>query len=94
MRDYDSEAKSRPNKKYDYKFDFLVRDYMMRCFHPFFKGGAALELGCHEGDSTRLLSRYFEDITVVEASSEAIGVAREQVPDSVRFINSTFDISY
>jgi 2-polyprenyl-3-methyl-5-hydroxy-6-metoxy-1,4-benzoquinol methylase len=91
MRDYNSEAKSKPNKKYDYKFDFLVRDYMMRCFHPFFKGVAALELGCHEGDSTRLLSRYFEDITVIEASSEAIRIAREQVPDSVRFINSTFE---
>jgi 2-polyprenyl-3-methyl-5-hydroxy-6-metoxy-1,4-benzoquinol methylase len=91
MRDYNLESKSRPDKKYDYNFDFLVRDYMMRCFHPFFERGAALELGCHEGDSTRLLSKYFQDITVIEASSEAIEIAKEKVPDSVKFINSNFE---
>ena len=91
MRDYNSEAKSRPEKKYDYNFDFIVRDYMMRAFHPFFKDGAALELGCHEGDSTRLFSSYFKDLTVIEASSDAIAIAKTRVPESVTFINGTFE---
>ena len=90
-RDYNSEAKSREGKKYDYEFDSLVRHYMMRSFSPFFKDGGALELGCHEGNSTQLLSEHFEDLTVVEASSDAILVAKKQVVSSVKFINSTFE---
>lgn len=91
MRDYNSEAKSLPDKKYDYNFDFIVREYMMRSFKPFFKKGAALELGCHEGDSTRLFSGYFDDMTVIEASSDSIAIAQNQVPESVTFIHSTFE---
>jgi 2-polyprenyl-3-methyl-5-hydroxy-6-metoxy-1,4-benzoquinol methylase len=90
-RDYNSEAKSRQDKQYEYEFDSLVRTYMMRSFQPFFRGGAALELGCHEGKSTLLLSKHFEDITVIEASSDAITVAKAQVPHSVKFINSAFE---
>jgi 2-polyprenyl-3-methyl-5-hydroxy-6-metoxy-1,4-benzoquinol methylase len=91
MRDYNSEALSRPEKKYSYNFDEIVRNYMMRSFKPFFKAGPALELGCHEGQSTRLLVQHFDDLTVVEASSEAIQTAKRAVPESVNFINSTFE---
>jgi 2-polyprenyl-3-methyl-5-hydroxy-6-metoxy-1,4-benzoquinol methylase len=91
MRDYNLEAKTRPEKKYNYKFDFLVQHYMMQSFKPFFIKGAALELGCHEGDSTQLLSKHFDDITVIEASSDAINIAKEKVSNSVMFINSTFE---
>lgn len=90
-RDYNAEALSRPEKKYSYNFDEIVRRYMMRRFSPFFGNGPALELGCHEGQSTLLLTEHFNDLTVVEASSEAIGVAQQSVGPSVRFINSTFE---
>lgn len=90
-RDYNSEALSRPEKRYSYNFDDIVRNYMMKRFAPFFKVGPALELGCHEGQSTVLLAQHFDDLTVVEASSEAIGIARLNVPGSVKFINSTFE---
>jgi 2-polyprenyl-3-methyl-5-hydroxy-6-metoxy-1,4-benzoquinol methylase len=90
-RDYNSEAQSRPEKKYDYNFDEIVRHYMMRSFAPFFKVGPALELGCHEGQSTLLLAKHFDDLTVVEASSEAIKVAKRSVPESVKFVESTFE---
>jgi SAM-dependent methyltransferase len=90
-RSYNSEAKSRQDKQYDYEFDSIVRTYMMRSFRPYFIDGAALELGCHEGNSTQLLSVYFDDLTVVEASSDAIQVAIGKVSNTVKFINSTFE---
>ncbi|NTY36792.1 class I SAM-dependent methyltransferase [Burkholderia diffusa] len=90
-RDYNAEALSRPEKKYSYNFDEIVRRYMMRRFAPFFGNGPALELGCHEGQSTLLLAEHFNDLTVVEASSEAIAIAQQSVGPSVRFINSTFE---
>lgn len=91
MRDYNSEARSLPEKRYDYEFDGLVRQYMMRSFEPFFRLGPALELGCHEGASTRALAEVFPDLTVVEASSEAIERARTSAPTSVKFLCGTFE---
>ncbi|BEV11507.1 class I SAM-dependent methyltransferase [Asticcacaulis sp. DW145] len=90
-RDFNQEAKSLTDKKYNYDFDGIVRQYMMRAFEPFFVPGPALELGCYEGDSTLELVRYFDDLTVVEASSEALDVARSRVQGHVRFIQSVFE---
>jgi len=90
-RDYNKEAQSRADKKYDYEFDAIVRYYMMRSFKPFFKGGAALELGCHEGNSTVMLAEHFSDLTVIEASSEAVEAARRKAPPTVKFVTSMFE---
>jgi SAM-dependent methyltransferase len=91
MRDYNAEAQSRPDKQYDYNFDEIVRDYMMKRFAPHFQPGPALELGCHEGRSTTLLAQHFNDLTVIEASSDAIAIAQRNSPDGVRFINAPFE---
>jgi 2-polyprenyl-3-methyl-5-hydroxy-6-metoxy-1,4-benzoquinol methylase len=91
MRDYNAEAQSRPEKKYNYNFDDIVRTYMMRRFEPLFQTGPALELGCHEGESSRLLEKHFDDLTVVEASSSALEIARSRGGKSVKYINSTFE---
>lgn len=91
MRNYNTEAKPTPDKKYDYDFDAIVRSYMMRSFLPFFKAGPALEIGCHEGRSTALFSEHFRDLVVVEPSSDAITAARECTPDWVTYINATFE---
>ena len=76
MRDFDKEAAPQPGRKYNYGFDGIVRRYMMREFEPHFGRGAALELGCYHGDSTVELSKHFADLTVIEASEEAIAIAR------------------
>jgi 2-polyprenyl-3-methyl-5-hydroxy-6-metoxy-1,4-benzoquinol methylase len=91
MRDYNAEAVSRPEKKYNYNFDDIVRHYMMRRFERFFQPGPALELGCHEGESTRLLEKHFADLTVVEASSTALQIARSKGSPAVTYINSSFE---
>lgn len=90
-RDFNQEAKPHVDKKYNYDFDGIVRSYMMRAFEPFFRTGSALELGCYEGDSTLELARYFDDLTVIEASSEALAVAQSRVSSSVNFVHSTFE---
>jgi 2-polyprenyl-3-methyl-5-hydroxy-6-metoxy-1,4-benzoquinol methylase len=91
VRDFNKEAISLEDKKYNYDFDGIVRDYMMKEFVPFFLDGPALEIGCYEGDSTVELEMYFPDITVIEASSEAMKVTQSRVKNDVKFINSTIE---
>jgi 2-polyprenyl-3-methyl-5-hydroxy-6-metoxy-1,4-benzoquinol methylase len=90
-RDYNQEAKSRPDKQYQYNFDHIVRDYMMRSFAPFFRPGSALEPGCYEGDTAVQLAKYFDDLTVVEASSDALAVAKARLPATVMMMNGVFE---
>lgn len=91
-RDYNQELKDTSDHQYAYSFDFdVMHPYMLKSFEPFFRQGSALELGSFKGDFTRRLASRFSDITCVEASSDAIGVARMALPESVSFINSRFE---
>ncbi|GAB3738691.1 class I SAM-dependent methyltransferase [Silanimonas algicola] len=90
-RDFNEEAKPQAEKKYNYDFDAIVRMYMMRAFEPFIQRGPALELGCYEGDSTLELLPFFDDLTVVEASSAAMATAMSRVGPRARFVQSTFE---
>jgi SAM-dependent methyltransferase len=95
MRDFDKEAKELPNKKYNYNFDAIVRDYMMQDFQLHFRAGSALELGCYHGDSTIELARHFDDLTVIEPSADAIEIAKGRVPATVKFVNAAAeDVEY
>jgi 2-polyprenyl-3-methyl-5-hydroxy-6-metoxy-1,4-benzoquinol methylase len=89
-RDYNLEYKDN-TRKYAYKFDYILRDYMMRSFLPFLVKGKALELGCYKGEFTRTILKYFSDVTVVEASDELIACCRPEVGPKVTFIHSTFE---
>jgi SAM-dependent methyltransferase len=91
MRNYEKEFQDNALRQYAYDFDSVVRNYMMRTFSPFFKAGKALELGCFEGDSTKLLMEHFDDLTVVEASHDLLERARAKVGTQVQFIHSTFE---
>jgi SAM-dependent methyltransferase len=92
MRNYDKEFQDNSLRQYAYDFDSVVRGYMMRTLSPFFPAaGKALELGCFEGDSTKLFAEHFEDLTVLEASGELIEVARTKVPASVSFLHATIE---
>lgn len=91
MRDFDNEYQSQGERQYAYDFDNVVRRFMMRAFEPYFQRGKALELGCFEGDTTRLYADRFEDVTVLEAAASLIDVARERVPTRVRFVHSTIE---
>jgi 2-polyprenyl-3-methyl-5-hydroxy-6-metoxy-1,4-benzoquinol methylase len=91
-KDYNKELKDTTDCKYAYSFDFdVMHPYMLKSFDPFFKKGNLLELGSYKGNFTRRLLPYFDNITCVEASDEAIEVARIEFGDKVKFINSLFE---
>lgn len=91
-RDYNKELKDARDHKYAYSFDFdVMHPYMLRSFEPFFKKGNLLELGSFKGDFTRRCLPYFDEISCVEASDEAITIAKKEFGDKVTFINSIFE---
>jgi 2-polyprenyl-3-methyl-5-hydroxy-6-metoxy-1,4-benzoquinol methylase len=91
-RDYNAELKDTKDHKYAYGFDFdVMHPFMLKSFIPFFKDGNFLELGSFKGDFTRRFLPHFNDITCVEASDEAIGIAKKEFGDRVKFINALFE---
>src|SRR5262249_50024631 len=78
-------------RQYAYEFDHVIRRYMMRTLSPFFTNGRALELGCFEGETTKLYAECFSDLTVIEAVDSLIETAKKKVPSSVHFIHSTIE---
>lgn len=91
-RNYNSELKDTADHKYGYSFDFdVMHAFMLKSFAPFFRKGNLLELGSFKGDFTQRFLPYFEDITCVEASDEALETAKEKLGDKVKFFNSLFE---
>lgn len=91
-RDYNSELKDTKDHKYAYGFDFdVMHPFMLKSFKPFFRPGNFLELGSFKGDFTRRFLPHFEDITCVEASNEAMDLARKEFGDRVKYVNSLFE---
>src|SRR5215204_4261867 len=92
QRNYNEELKDTKDHKYAYDFDFdVMHPFMVKSFQPFFKQGNVLELGSFEGAFTKRLLSHFTDITCVEASDNAINVARKEINGNVRFIHSLFE---
>lgn len=91
-RDYNKEFKDTADHKYAYNFDFdVMHPFMLRSFEPFFKEGNLLELGSFKGDFTKRFLPYFDDITCVEASEEAVNEAKATFEKKVTFYHSLFE---
>ncbi len=91
-RNYNKELSDTADHKYAYNFDFdVMHRFMIQSFEPFFNTGNCLEMGSFKGDFTKRLLPYFNDITCVEASDEAIAKAQEQFGTKVKFINALFE---
>jgi len=92
QRNYNQELKDTSDHKYAYNFDFdVMHHYMIESFKPFFKKDDVLELGSFKGDFTKLLLPYFNDITCVEASDEAIKIAQQNLEGNITYYNSLFE---
>lgn len=92
LRDYNLEIKDTADHQYAYNFDFdVMHPFMIRAFTPFFKPGNLLELGSFKGDFTARLAEKFNAITCVEASEEAMTIARERLGKNVSFVHSRFE---
>jgi 2-polyprenyl-3-methyl-5-hydroxy-6-metoxy-1,4-benzoquinol methylase len=90
-RDFNSELKDTADHKYAYNFDFdVMHKYMIKSFEPFFVKGNCLELGSFKGDFTKRLVPYFNNISCVEASDEAIEIAKKDFP-ATTFYNALFE---
>ena len=91
-RDYNQESKDTREHKYAYHFDFdVMHPFMVKSFEPFFRKGNLLELGSFRGSFTKRLTPYFEDITCVEASSEAVALARQDLGDRAKLLQGSFE---
>jgi 2-polyprenyl-3-methyl-5-hydroxy-6-metoxy-1,4-benzoquinol methylase len=91
-RDFNQEFKDTNDHKYSYSFDFdVMHYYMLKSFVPFFKEGNFLELGSYKGEFTKKFLPYFKDITCIEASDEAIKIAKETIGEKVKYINGLFE---
>jgi 2-polyprenyl-3-methyl-5-hydroxy-6-metoxy-1,4-benzoquinol methylase len=91
-RDYNKEYKDNDDRKYGYSFDYdVMHPYMLKSFTPFFRQGNLLELGSFKGEFTQRFLSYFNDITCVEASDEAIIEAKQKLGKEIKFFNSVFE---
>lgn len=90
-RDLTLEHQDTADRKYAYDFDYILRDYMVQTFAPYFRKGRALELGCYKGEFTKKLRAHYDDITVVEGAGDLIEAARANVGPGVRFIQGRFE---
>ena len=71
-----------------------MHQYMLKSFQPWIKSGKALEMGCYKGEFTKLLTQHYQDITVLEASSDLIQAAKNNLIETtsqVKFIHHTFE---
>ena len=90
-RDYDKEFKDN-ERKYFYGFDIdVMHPFMLKSFVPFFKAGNLLELGSFKGDFTQRLLPYFDDITCLEASGEAVTHAKSELGNKAKFVHGLFE---
>lgn len=91
-RDFDKEIRDAGGHKYAYSFDLdVMHPFMLKAFKPYMKTGNLLELGSFRGDFTKRLLPFFQDITCVEASSEAIEIAKRELGDKVTYVHSLFE---
>jgi SAM-dependent methyltransferase len=91
-RDYDRELRDADGANYAYDFDReVIHPLMIRSFEPFFRSGSVLELGSSKGDLTKRLMKYFDDLTCVEASGNAIAEARRKLSPEPTFIQSILE---
>lgn len=94
MRNHNLEFEDTTDRLYAYDFDYIMHKYMIKTFQPWLKPGKALEMGCYKGEFTKLLTEHYQDITVLEASSDLIQVAQENLKDTpsrIKFICHTFE---
>lgn len=92
-RNFNAEYQDAKDRQYNYNFDNIMRGYMMRTFSNYVKNynGSVLELGCYKGEFTEILTKHFNDVSVVEASDELIDFCKNRLDKKVKFIHSTFE---
>ena len=93
-RDYNQESQDNQERKYFYNFDNdVMHPFILRSFLSYRKStGRTLELGSFQGHFSGLLYPYTESLTCVEASDEAIAIAKQNLKDkNITYHDSLFE---
>lgn len=91
-RDYNAETQDTADHKYAYNFDFdVMHQFMIRSFKPFFLPGNCLEMGSFKGDFTEHLLLFFDDLSCIEASDQAIAIAKEKFGKKLKYYHALFE---
>jgi len=93
MRNYNNELRDTSDHKYEYNFDIdVMHRYIIESFKSNFVKGNCLELGSSKGFFTKRLIPYFDDITCVEASIDALTYAKSTLKvDNITYFHSLFE---
>jgi 2-polyprenyl-3-methyl-5-hydroxy-6-metoxy-1,4-benzoquinol methylase len=89
-RNYNTEHKAGA-RKYAYRFDAVLRRFIMRTLDPFLPAGKALEMGCYTGEVTELLADRYADLTAIEAAEEPLAAARARLGRRATFVHGMFE---
>ncbi|NGX28405.1 MAG: Ubiquinone biosynthesis O-methyltransferase, partial [Candidatus Anoxychlamydiales bacterium] len=66
--------------------------YLYNTLKTFFSGNSALELGCGDGEMTKIISKDFKNLTVVDGSLKFIDEAKAKLNrPNIDFQHSTFE---
>lgn len=91
-RNHDLEFQDNRERRYQYDFDGIVREHLLRRLGPRFKtDGATLELGAYKGDMTQQLLEYFGQLDVIEASSILADEIRARFGERVQVTTGLFE---
>jgi 2-polyprenyl-3-methyl-5-hydroxy-6-metoxy-1,4-benzoquinol methylase len=91
-RNFNLEFDDNVGRKYGYSFDYdVMHPFMIKSFEPFFKNGNLLVLGSFQGNFTKRFLPYFKDITCVEASGDALEIAKKLIKDKVKYVHGMFE---
>lgn len=92
--DYDKLSTDNQERKYFYNFDNdVMHPFMLRSFLPYLKrDGSTLELGSYQGHFSGLLYPHIKELTCVEASGQAISIAKENLQGkNITFHHEVFE---
>ena len=92
-RDYNKELKDNSSRKYAYNFDTdVMHPFMIKSFRKHFVKGNLLEMGSYKGTFTKRFLPFFDDISCIEASSDAIDIAKNELKGKkINFYNDLFE---
>ena len=69
----------------------IMRELVIRTFHPYIHNGIALELGCSDGYMTEMLARRVVHLDVVDGSENFIREAKRRKLKNVSYALSLFE---
>jgi 16S rRNA A1518/A1519 N6-dimethyltransferase RsmA/KsgA/DIM1 with predicted DNA glycosylase/AP lyase activity len=86
-RNYNEELQNNSFREYNYKFDVITRRYLLKEFSKYFRVNSdkVLEVGSYDGSMTELILEYFNEVDIVEASSEMAQTVQGRFGESQRF---------